>query len=52
MDAVYALAAAATKVSTVHPGSVAAGMQVTFAVAAVLIGGALAISVVSRRRLL
>jgi len=44
MGAVFALASAATDVTTAGPGALAAGMRITFAVAAVLIAGALAIA--------
>lgn len=48
MGAVFALGAAATDMMTARPEAVAAGMQLTFAVAAVLILVALAIASLSR----
>jgi MFS family permease len=48
MGAVFALGAAATDMMTARPEAVAAGMQLTFAVAAVLIVVALAIASLSR----
>ncbi|WP_345704285.1 hypothetical protein [Kitasatospora paranensis] len=58
MGAVFSLAAAtadgtrnmATDVTTAHPAAVAAGMRITFAVAALLILGALALTVAGRAR--
>jgi MFS family permease len=48
MGAVFALASAAVDITTAQPAAVATGMRVTFAVAALLIGGALAIALRSR----
>ena len=48
MGAVFALASATTNIMTARPEVVAAGIRITFAVAAVLIVGALAIAVGSR----
>jgi MFS family permease len=48
MGAVFAAASAAIDITTARPEAVAAGMRITFAVAAVLIVGALAIAVASR----
>jgi EmrB/QacA subfamily drug resistance transporter len=48
MGAVFALASATTDITTASPDAVAAGMRVTFAVAALLIVVALAIAVGSR----
>jgi hypothetical protein len=48
MGAVFALGAAATYMMIARPAAVAAGMQLTFAVATVLIVVALAIASVSR----
>jgi len=48
MGAVFALASATTDITTARPEAVATGMRVTFAVAAILIVGALAIAVGSR----
>lgn len=48
MGAVFALASATIDITTAHPEAVAAGMRITFAVAAVLIGVALAIAVGGR----
>jgi hypothetical protein len=48
MGAVFALASAATDVTTARPEAVAAGMRITFAVAAILIVAALAIAAGSR----
>jgi EmrB/QacA subfamily drug resistance transporter len=48
MGAVFAFASAATDVTTASPEAVASGMRITFAVAAMLIVGALAIAVGSR----
>jgi EmrB/QacA subfamily drug resistance transporter len=48
MGAVFALASATIDVTTARPDSVATGMRITFAVAAILIAVALAIAVGSR----
>jgi MFS family permease len=48
MGAVFALASATTDIATAQPESVATGMRITFAVAAILIVGALAIAAGSR----
>jgi EmrB/QacA subfamily drug resistance transporter len=48
MGAVFALASAATDITTASPDAVATGMQITFAVASVLIAMALAIAIASR----
>jgi MFS family permease len=48
MGAVFALASATTDITTARPEAVATGMRVTFAVAAALIIGALAIAAGSR----
>ncbi len=48
MGAVFAMASATTDISTAQPGSVAAGMRITFAVAAAIIVAAIAISLGSR----
>ena len=48
MGAVFALAAAATDITTARPEAVATGMQITFAVAAILIVVALALAGASR----
>jgi EmrB/QacA subfamily drug resistance transporter len=48
MGAVFALASATTDITSAHPEAVAAGMRITFAVAAMLIVAALAIAVGSR----
>ncbi|MEU3922731.1 MFS transporter, partial [Streptomyces sp. NPDC029004] len=48
MGAVFALASATTDITTAHPGAVATGMRITFAVAAMLIVIALAIAAGSR----
>ena len=50
MGAVFALASAATDITTAHPAAVAIGMRITFTVVAMLIAGALApaIAVASR----
>ncbi|MDB5929117.1 MAG: major facilitator superfamily 1 [Polaromonas sp.] len=48
MGAVFALASKAADIATARPEAVAAGMRVTFAVAAVLIVAALAIAVAGR----
>lgn len=54
MGAVFALASATTDVTTAHPGAVAHGMRITFAVAATLIVAAIALAVggltLARRR--
>ncbi|WP_371497061.1 MFS transporter [Kitasatospora sp. NBC_00374] len=50
MGAVFALASATTDVTAATPGAVGTGMRITFAVAAVLILGALVIVVASRAR--
>ena len=47
MGAVFALASGAADITTAPPEAVAAGMRITFAVAAVLIAGALAIAMAS-----
>lgn len=52
MGAVFALASATSDITTASPGAVAAGMRVTFAVAAILILIALAIAVSAYRRIL
>jgi len=48
MGAVFALASATADITTAHPDAVAMGMQITFGIAALLIGVALAIAVGSR----
>jgi hypothetical protein len=48
MGTVFALGSATTNIMTARPEAVAAGMRITFAVAAVLIVVALAIAVGSR----
>jgi len=48
MGAVFALAAAASDIATAEPDSVVAGMRITFAVAAFLIGVALVIMLAGR----
>jgi EmrB/QacA subfamily drug resistance transporter len=48
MGAVFALASGASDITTANPEAVAAGMRITFAVAAMLIVAALAIAVGSR----
>jgi hypothetical protein len=48
MGAVFALASATIDITTARPKAVAAGMRITFAVAAMLIVVALAIAVGSR----
>ncbi|TDU74131.1 MFS transporter [Streptomyces sp. KS 21] len=48
MGAVFALASATTDVTTAHPGAVAHGMRITFAVAATLIVAAIALAVGGR----
>jgi hypothetical protein len=48
MGAVFALASATTDIATAQPEAVATGMRITFAVAAILIVGALAIAAGSR----
>jgi MFS family permease len=50
MGAVFAVASATTDITTARPEAVAAGMRITFAVAALLIVGALAIAVATNRR--
>jgi MFS family permease len=50
MGAVFALASATADVTAAHPEAVASGMRITFAVAAALIGVALAVAVGSRAR--
>ncbi|MGF6124921.1 EmrB/QacA subfamily drug resistance transporter [Pseudomonas frederiksbergensis] len=50
IGAVFALASAATDITTAPPEAVATGMRMTFAVAAVLIVAALAIALASRGR--
>jgi len=50
IGAVFALASAATDLTTTAPEAVASGMRITFAVAAVLIVVALAIALASRGR--
>jgi hypothetical protein len=45
---VFALASATTDITAARPEAVATGMRITFAVAALLIAGALAIAVGSR----
>jgi EmrB/QacA subfamily drug resistance transporter len=50
MGAVFALASAITDITTARPEAIAAGMRITFAVAAILIAGALAIALGSRAR--
>ena len=50
MGAVFALASATTDITTARPEAVATGMQITFAVAAMLIVVALAIAVGAYRR--
>jgi hypothetical protein len=48
MGAVFALASATIDITTARPEAIAAGMRITFAVAAMLIVAALAIAVGSR----
>ncbi len=50
MGAVFAFASMTTDITTAHPEAVATGMQITFAVAAILIVFALAIAVGTYRR--
>jgi len=50
MGAVFAVASATTDIATALPEAVATGMRITFAVAAILIVGALAIAAGSRAR--
>lgn len=50
MGTVFALASATTNISTGRPEAVAAGMRITFAVAAILIAAALAIALGTYRR--
>jgi hypothetical protein len=49
MGAVFALASATLDISTARPEAVATGMRVTFMVASMLMAGALAIAVGSRK---
>ena len=51
MGAVFAVASATTDITTAHPGAVATGMRITFAVAAILIVVALTIASASHARL-
>ena len=51
MGAVFTLGAGTARVASAPPEAVATGMHVTFAVAAILIGAALAIAVGGVRRL-
>jgi hypothetical protein len=48
MGAVFALASSTTNSTTAHPGAVAAGMRVTFAVAGILIVVAIGVAVRAR----
>ncbi len=48
MGAVFAVASGASDITMAHPAAIGTGMRITFAVAAVLIGAALAIAVGSR----
>jgi hypothetical protein len=48
MGAVFALASATTDITTARPAAVAAGTRITFAVAGILIVGALALAVGTR----
>ena len=50
MGAVFTLGAGTARLSSAPPQAVAAGMHVTFALAAILVGAALAIAVGGRRR--
>jgi EmrB/QacA subfamily drug resistance transporter len=50
MGAVFAFASAATDITTAAPQAVASGMRITFAVAGILIVGALVIAVGAHRR--
>jgi hypothetical protein len=50
MGAVFALASATTDFTTAHPGAVAHGMRITFAVAAILTSVALAAAIGAYRR--
>ena len=50
MGAVFAFASGTSDVATANPEAVAAGMRITFAVAAALIGGALCIAGACRGR--
>jgi len=50
MGAVFALASAAVDITTAPPEAVATGMRITFAVAAILIVGALAMAIGTYRR--
>ncbi|MGZ5840988.1 MAG: MFS transporter [Xanthobacteraceae bacterium] len=52
MGAVFAFASATTEITTAHPTAVATGMRITFAVAAVLIVGAIVIAFGAYRRTL
>ena len=52
MGAVFAFASASADIATAHPAAVAAGMRATFAVAAILVGAAIAIAVGTYRRTL
>ena len=52
MGAVFAFASASADIATAHPAAVATGMRATFAVAAILVGAALAIAVGTYRRTL
>ena len=52
MGSVFALGSAMNNITTAHPDAVATGMRITFAVSAVLILVALAISVEAYRRTL
>ena len=45
MGAVFALASAATDITTAHPAAVAIGMRIKFTVAAMLIAVALALAI-------
>jgi EmrB/QacA subfamily drug resistance transporter len=50
MGAVFALASAASDITTAHPQAVASGMRITFLVAAALIVGALVLAAAGRAR--
>ena len=50
MGAVFAFASMTTDITTAHPGAIAGGMRITFAVAAILIVVALTIAVGTYRR--
>lgn len=52
MGAVFALATAATDITTAAPEAIASGMRITFAIAGVLIVGAIAIALGTYRRTL